>query len=77
MIQEFLGIAIVGVVLSFLIEVINRKFGIGGARAKALTILLALSVGTIYVWLRSTPYWQTILTVLMAASTVYAFIIKK
>lgn len=77
MIQDFLGILIVGAGLSFLIEWINTKFGVDGNRAKALTLLLALSVGAIYVWIRSTPYWETAVLVLTSASAVYALIIKK
>lgn len=60
-----------------MIEWINTKFGVDGNRAKALTLLLALSVGAIYVWIRSTPYWETAVLVLTSASAVYALIIKK
>mgnify|MGYP000114919738 CR=1 FL=1 len=76
-ITEFLAIGVVGGLLSLLIEWVTNKFGTNKTASKAVTLALALVVGGGYVWLRSTPYWETALIVLGAASTVYAFFIKK
>lgn len=76
-VQQFVSIMIVGVGLSLLMEWISRKFGVNGGAAKALTLLLSLAVGSIYVWIKDTAYFQTIVLVLTTASTVYALILKK
>ena len=72
-INDLLAIGIVGVFLSFLIELLQAKFGTGKNATKALTIALAFVVGSAYYFLKETPYWVTIIGVLTAASTVYAF----
>ena len=76
-ITELLAIGVVGGLLSLAIEWITNKFGTNKMASKAVTLVLALIVGGVYVWLRSTAYWETTLIVLGAASTVYAFFIKK
>jgi len=72
-ITDFLAISIVGVALSLLIEVIQAKFATRKNLTKLITIALAIAVGSVYYFVRETSYWQTILGVLTAASTVYAF----
>lgn len=74
--EEFLGLAIVSAVTSLLIKTIKDYFGTKGKVTKALTIGIALVIGGGYVWLRSTPYFETVLSVLTGASTVYAFFMK-
>lgn len=76
MINDFLGITIVGSALSVVIEFIKATFGTQGNKTKLLTILLAIIVGGAYVLLAGTPIWTTILGVLAAASTVYALLLK-
>lgn len=76
MIDDFLGIAIVGAGLSGIIEYIKLKMGIDSWATKILTIILAIVVGGLYVFLAGTPIWTTIIGVLAAATTVYAFILK-
>jgi hypothetical protein len=73
--QELMNLAIVGAALSLVIEFIQRKFSVDGGKAKALTIVLALIVGTGYVLLRDTNYWVTLMAILSAASFVYAIFI--
>lgn len=76
MINDFLGIAVVGAGLSLVIDAIKVKLGTTSGATKALTLVLAVIVGALYTFLQSTPYWQSILGVLAAASTVYAFFLK-
>lgn len=71
-IGDFLGIAIVGVALSLVLELIQAKFGTGSVQMRALTIVLAIIVGSVYVLFRETLWWQTMLGILAAASAVYA-----
>ncbi len=72
--NDFLEIIIVGAVLSFVLEWIQKTFKTKGGLMKFYTILFALIVGSIYYFLKETIYWQTILGVLGSASTVYAFL---
>ena len=76
-ISNFLSIGIVGVILMFLVEVIKAKFPNKPMSSKALIILLSLVVGAGYCVLRETPYFQTVLSMLAAATTVWALLINK
>ena len=73
---EFLGIAVVGAVLSLGIEWAKERFGTDTLGTKILTLVLAFVVGGIYYFLRSTPLWVPIVGVLTVSSTVYAFFLK-
>lgn len=75
--DDFLGIMVVGTGLSLVVEMIRQRLGPDSQRTKLITIGLSVLVGTGYYLLRDTVLWQTILGILMAASTVYAFFIKK
>lgn len=75
-ITEFIAIAVVGAFLSIVIEIIKNKWGTSSNVTKLLTLGLALVVAGAYVWVRSTPYFETVLLVLTCASTVYAFFLK-
>ncbi len=75
-IQTFLEISIVGTALSFVIEIIKMKFGPSSVTTKGITILLAFAVGAGIYLLSGTAIWLSVIGVLAAASTVYAFIFK-
>jgi len=72
--DSFTEIAIVGIVLSLVYEGINRTFGSPESSLVSKSIIIGLSivVGSAYFFLNGTVYWQNILGVLAAASTVYA-----
>jgi hypothetical protein len=74
--DNFLAIALVGVAVSLLIEGINKWLGFDSMKAKWLTLAMAVFAGGIYVAFKDTSIWQTMLEVLMASSTVYAFFLK-
>lgn len=75
-IQEFISIAVVGAFLSLLIELVKEnKFN--PLATKALTLVLAIIIAGGYVWVRSTPYFETLITVLGTASIVYGFFLNK
>lgn len=71
-INSFLGIAIVGVALSLIVEYLQVKFGMDGSKTKALVIVLSIVVGGFYWFFKDTAFYQAALGVLAAASTVYA-----
>lgn len=75
-IQEFLGIAVVGGILSLIIEVVTSKVSNPNV-TKAVTLGLAIVVAGMYVWVRSTPYFETVIVVLGTASIVYGFFLNK
>lgn len=76
-VTEFIAIAVVGAILSVVVQIIKEVFGTESNATKLITIALALVVGGLYVWIRSTPYFETALLVLTSASAVYALVIKK
>ncbi len=76
-INDLIAISIVGAALSLAIESLKAKFGTKGWATKTVTILLSILIAGLYVSLRDTSYWQTIIAVLGAASAVYAFFLKK
>lgn len=75
-INDFLSIAIVGAFLSIAIQFIKNKFSMNTNMVKLMTILLAILVGGSYYFLSQTAWWQSILGVLAASSTVYALFLK-
>lgn len=76
-ISEFLAIGIVGAAMSVVFEIINSRYASNPNKTKFLVILLSLIVGALYVWVRTTPYFVTVVTILGAASTVYALFFNK
>jgi len=76
-IQDFAGLMIVGALLTAVVSWIKAKWGTEGTETKVLTIVLALVVGGLYVWLRSTSFFPTVVLVLTTSSTVYALFVNK
>jgi len=76
-VNDFVAITIVGAGLSLAIEWLKGKYGTNGKALKTIVILMALLLGGVYVWLRQTSYFQTIIVVLGAASMFYAFLLKE
>lgn len=75
-VADFLGIGVIGIGLSLVIEAIKSMYGPASDTTKLITVGLAIVVGTAYYFLRQTIWWQTILGILATASTVYAFLLK-
>lgn len=68
---------VVGAILSVVIDVIKARYETESNTTKLLTIVLAIVVGGGYVWLRSTPWFETTIMVLTTASAVYALLLKR
>jgi len=75
-IETFLQISIVGAFLSAVIEVIKNKYGTTSYATKILTIILSIALGAALYFLNGTAIWMSVVGVLAAASTVYAFLLK-
>jgi hypothetical protein len=73
---DFVAIGIVGALLSAIVQVIKDTWGTESNQTKMITIALSIVIGGAYVWLRSTPFFETTIMVLMAASTVYALLLR-
>lgn len=71
-ISQFIAITVVGGFLTAVIDIIKSQWGTSSNQTKLVTLALSVVVGTVYVWLQSTPYFQTVVLILGAASTVYA-----
>ncbi len=76
-IQDFLGIAIVGVAASVVIEYVTRLAGTRPLMSKAVAVGVSVVLGTAYYFVQQTSWWPTVLTVLAFASTVYALFFNK
>lgn len=76
-ITDFVAIAIVGAILSTVIQMIKGRWGNDSNNTKLITIALAIGVGGLYVAIRDTAYFQTVVGVLASASTVYSLLLKK
>lgn len=70
--DAFIQIAIIGAALSALVEFVQAKTGAKSLETKMLAIILSIIVGTLYWFFSQTAYYQSVLGVLAAASTVYA-----
>lgn len=75
-ITDFLAIGVVGAIATGAIQLLKKRFGTDGIMTKFLTVAVALVLGSVYVWLRSSPYFETVLIVLGSSSTVYALLVK-
>jgi len=71
---DFVSISIIGAVLSVAFQYFKTT---SGTKSKVWAIGLSILVGGVYVVLRDTSYWTTILGVLASASTVYALFLKE
>jgi len=71
--SQILSIGIVGALMSTLFEIINSEFQGNPRRTKLIVIALSVAVGSGYVFIKDTPYFTTVITVLGAASTMYSF----
>lgn len=74
MIEDFIGISIVGIVLSIAFNYFKATSGI---KSKLWAVGLSIVVGAIYVLLRDTVWWTTMLGILASASTVYALFLRE
>lgn len=75
--MSILEIAIVGTILSGIVQFAKAKLGTSSNETKFVTVALSLIIGALIFFFQETAYWETVLGVLAAASTVYAFILKK
>ncbi|MDE2105251.1 MAG: hypothetical protein KGL39_48950 [Patescibacteria group bacterium] len=73
-IQTFLAIGIVGVVCSLIVEAITRYFSTKPLTSKLVSAVTCLVIGTGFYFASHATWWATVLGVLAAASTVYAFV---
>jgi len=71
---DFLAIGVVGAALSVAFQYFKST---SGNRSKLLMIGLSVLVGGIYVFLRDTVWYTTILGVLASASTIYSLFLKE
>ncbi len=71
-------IAIVGVLVSFLVQWLKAKFG-DANEWKSLAVLAVVSLVAAYgyTYLVDAGYWQSVLVVLMTASTFYTIVLVR
>lgn len=76
LVQSFLSIGIVGAFLSWGTQLLQDKFGVEGRETQIIAIVGSILLGAAVWFLQGTAIWASILGVLAAASTVYAFVFK-
>lgn len=69
-------IGILGITASLIMEWIKSKWGPTSTTSKFIIIALSLVLGTIYVLIKDTQFFITVLAILAAASLIYAFFMK-
>lgn len=74
--NEFLGIAIVGGFLTFVMQMIKAKWGPTSGKTRLITFVLAVVFGATYWLLKDTSIWVSILGILGVSQTVYNFFVK-
>jgi len=76
--SEFLGITIIGIGASVVVEFIKKTFGTSSNKTKLILVIIAIITGAGYYFLQlHQDLLQIVITILGIASTVYAFFIKK
>lgn len=72
-----MDIAIVGVVASLLVQWLKNKFGTGSYTTLGILAAMSLLGAAVYTYLVAAGYWESVLAVLMTASTFYSLIIAR
>jgi hypothetical protein len=76
-ITDILAIPIVGIILSLIVDYLKIKFQTSSMGDKTITVFLSVVLGVLYYFARDTQVLVNIIGVLAAASTFYAFFLKK
>jgi len=76
--SDFLGITVIGIGASILVQFIKSTFGTKSLKTKAILIAVSIVTGAGYYFLQlHQDLFQIVVTILGIASAFYAFFIKK
>jgi hypothetical protein len=75
--MDIASYAIVGAMVSVMIEVIKKYSGTSSATNVGMVVVAALLVGVGYQYFSHTPYWPTVLQILAYANLFYGFVVKQ
>lgn len=75
--MELGSLLIVGVAVSFLVQLIKGKFGTSSNITLAIVIGLSVIAGAAYFFVKDTVFYESALTILAFAGATYTFIIQK
>ena len=76
-VSDFLNIGIIGIIASFVVEMITRYSASKPLTSKLIAIGVSLVLGLAYFFASQTAWWTDVLSVLGVASTVYAIFFNK
>ncbi len=77
-IQILSSLVIVGAIVSVLMSMLKAAFGsLTKWKSKLVLIIISIVLAGVYKYLQIAGLWESALAILMVASTVYAFFIKK
>lgn len=74
---QFLQIGIVGIALSFVVELIKARFSPESDTTRGLVILLSVALGAGYYFLKDTSLWLPIVGILTTSTTFYALFMRR
>jgi hypothetical protein len=74
--ENLLSLSVVGIFLSIIVNLAKAKWTIEGWQTKTLVLGLSIILGSFYVLFKDTNIFATVLTILGASSTAYAFFAK-
>lgn len=75
--MELLSLAIVGALVSLIIQAIKKAAGTSGFKTVALAVGVSLAAAGVYYFASTTQYWPVFIKILASAETIYAILIKQ
>jgi hypothetical protein len=74
---DYLSLAIIGAVVSLIVQVIKNSAGTSRNQTVATVIVLSALAGGAYYFFQGTAVWQAGLQILLFANAVYGFLISR
>jgi len=78
--MEFLDLGsfvIIGAAVSLFVQIIKTKLGTSGIWTMLAVLLFSLGAAAIYVFLRETAYFESVIQIVLSAGAVYTFVISQ
>lgn len=75
--MELLQLAIVGAVVSLLVQAIKKWAGTEGMANIAIVVGVSVVAGAVYFYAKDTAFWPVFVQILSFAGAVYSFLIKQ
>ena len=77
MVVDFASLVIIGAIVSAIVQAIKVYAGTDNTKTLLCVVGVSLVAGTLYHFVKDTPYWYSVTSILGFAGAVYTFIIKR